>query len=556
MKLNLPKNYQTLYGLLFLTVLSLILQSYAFHYILPVKLLLPWILYFSCLVFLRPYFAVGFVLLLEGLFARIHILKLSHTNSAFEAADIFEWKQALFLKGYTDFWVPVLFIGLVAVFIKGLSFKKKQLVFLPVLVVLIISCVQQRKSNEAKWNAVGSLFKLAKVVYVDWDFPKDVKENGILGHLFLTLPILEVPRPGPVSFTSKGQNDIIKESPDVFLVLCESCYTNPSDFVTPLSSLEQLGFTYTTLVSPVYGGLTAEAEFESLTGLPSQRFKGVDYQYFAERFSENAQALPRVFQDSGYHTNSFHNNVGSFWRRNVVHPRFGFKQSFFIEDMNWKGDFGQGFPEDDILFHKVFSEYQKNLKENKKTFSFVITIHTHGPYNEVNDDGGEAHYIEKMKTSMAQFTDFQNKVLALAKEKNRPVVFLVFGDHKPAMTISFYKRHVFKDDFFESVDTKRDFFQFASLSDSQKVVYGRVPLYVKAVGLNAIDFSKSFSTEIKDRPIYCLPGIIANHVELKSQYYGFLGQTCEERSPKELVDKQILKDVFKEEVYGNVLFAK
>ncbi|WP_413613317.1 LTA synthase family protein [Bdellovibrio sp. HCB-110] len=553
MKLKLPKKNENLYGLLFLSFLSLGVQSYLFHFILPTKLIFPWALYFSCLLFLRPYFAMVFVFLLECLLLRIHFLKLLYTNSAFESADIFAWRQALYLTSYTDLIIPMIIILLAIVFLRGMSFKKRKLVFLPVFVLLLISCVRQIQSKELD-NSIGYVMRLTNVTYVDWNFAVNVKENGILNHLFLTLPVQKIPRGGhSFRYPSNVTNRMGKASPDVFLILCESCYSNATDFVTPIAILEKMGFVYSSLVSPVYGGLTAEAEFEALTGLPSQRFKGVDYQYFAERFSKRALALPRVFHESGYNTNSFHNNIGSFWRRNVVHPRFGFNQSFFIEDMNWHGNINESFPEDDILFKKALEEYKKNLEADKKTFSFLITIHTHGPYREVNDDGGEGDYAAKMKTSVNQFITFHNRVLELAKTKKRPVIFLIFGDHKPAMTISFYKRHIFNDDFFVSVDGEKDSFQFASLNGSQRVIYGRVPLYIKSTGLKNSDLAVRFGEQIKDRPIYCLPGIIGKHVSLNSQFYGYLSEICE-RLPAELVDKNVIKLVFKEELYGNILF--
>lgn len=547
-------NRDFLLAFLLLSLSSIFLQSYIFNFLLPTKLLLPWLLYLSLLFILRPYHSAIFVFLLECLFLRIHFLKMAYTNTPFEASDIFGWRQALFVNGYTDYLVPMISVGLAICFFKGLTFKKQQLLFLPIMLLMTTSCIQERRSTDFGINPVSFLFRLARVTCVDWNFATNIKENGVLNHLFMTLPMGQVPPKGKAEYQKERLPTAVKnkEEPDVFLVLCESCYTSSTEnFVTPMINLEQHGYKRTSIISPVYGGMTAEAEFEILTGLPSQRYKGVDFQYFAESFSENAVALPKVLVEHGYHSFSAHNNKGFFWRRNIIHPKFGFQKSYFLEDMDWRGD--DLVPEDDILFQKTLGVYKENLESGKKTFAFLITLHTHGPYKEHNGDGGEADYKAKLEKSIDQFVRFQSKVIEIAQKRRKPVLFLIFGDHKPAMTISFYKRHVFNDDFFEAKGERNDSFQFSDLNDSQRLIYGRVPLFIKAVGLTERDFVRDFSMRINDKPIYCLPGVLASKLAVENQFYEYLNEVCGNSSAR-LVDRGFITETFKEEVYGNLLF--
>ncbi|KHD89993.1 MAG: cation tolerance protein CutA [Bdellovibrio sp. ArHS] len=553
MKIRLPQKNQSLWGLLFLSILSLFIQWYVFDFIIPTKLILPWLLYASFLFILKPYYAVGFVFLLESLFLRIHWMKMSYTNTAFEASDVFGWRQALFLKGYSDILVPVIVLAMLFCFFKGLTFKKRQLLFFPVMLLLTTSCVQERHPTEISLNPVSYLFRLVKVKYVDWNFATNIKENGVLNHLFMTLPMGQVPAKGKVTYQvgRSPKSHIGDESPDVFLILCESCYTSLSGkFVTPMSQLADHGFTRTNIISPVYGGMTAEAEFEVLTGLPSQRYKGIDFQYFAESFSTHAEGLPRVLAKAGYETFSSHNNVGYFWHRDVIHPKFGFQKSYFLEHMNWSDK--ENRPPDRVMYETALTAYKKNLNVGRKTFAFLITLSTHGPYKDKDDDGGEADYQEKMSKAMKDFLEFQEKVTENSQKKGRPVLFLIFGDHKPAMTISFYKRHVFNDDFFLARGKESAGFIFSDLKGRQRLTYGRVPLYIKSVGGSVK--GESMAQELRDKPIYCLPGVLSENIGVYNDYYSYLENICQKESSEVLADPSSLKDLFAEEIYGNLLF--
>lgn len=555
MRFKLPEKKQVLWGLLLLTLLSAGLQFYAFKYFLLAKLLMPWLLYFSVLVFLRPYAAAFFIFFVEALFVRIHLMKMSLTNSPLEASDIFAWKQALFLKSYTDYVIPAIVIGLLLCIWKGLAFKKKQLLFVPVFFLLAMSIVQERNPTESQSNPVNSLFKLARITYVDWNFATNVKENGILNHIFLTLPTGQIPAKGKLPYDdvkSLVEKKKPQEEPDVFLVLCESCYTSSNDsFVTPIADLEKEGFAHSTVISPVYGGMTAEAEFEVLTGLPSRRYKGIDFQYFAERYSAKAEAVPRIFAENGYDTWSAHANDGFFWKRDIVHPKFGFERSFFADSMSWSD--GSKYPEDKVLFDLALTKYEDNLKAGKKTFAFLISVYTHGPYADTDGDGGEAVYKEKLGKTVQQFLAFRDAAVAMAQKNNRPVVFVIFGDHKPAMTISFYKRHEFSDDYFSARGSRNESFQFSTLNPSQQIVYGKVPMYVKAYGMKEAGVTEVIAKETNDRPIFCLPGVMSERIGINNSYYSYLVDACR-KDPEDLVDPEFLKKYFTEEIYGDRLF--
>ncbi|MEK2645192.1 LTA synthase family protein [Bdellovibrio sp. BCCA] len=555
MRFKLPQKNQTAWALLFLSIFSMTLQGLVFHSTLLSKLLMPWLMYFSFLVVLRPYASATFVFLLECLLVRIHLMKLALTNTPFEVEDIFAWKQALFLKSYSDWVIPLMVLGLIICVVKGFSLRKRQWVFFPVFILLSVSCVQESHPTEIQTNPVSYLFRLARVTYVDWNLVTNVKENGIFNHVFLTLSMGGVPAKGSLPYKDTSATASVfldKDAPDVFLVLCESCYTSSNgNFITPISKIEEQGYSYATVVSPVYGGMTAEAEFEVLTGLPSRRHKGIDFQYYAEKYSGDAKAVPRVFADHGYDTFSAHANVGFFWKREIVHPKFGFHQSYFVDDI--KGAERGKYAEDRILFDSVLSKYKANLKAGKKTFGFLITVYTHGPYPDVNGDGGEQAYKDKVEKTTQQFLDFQTAAAKLAASRNRPIVFVIFGDHKPAMTVSFYKRHEFNDDYFTLTGSRNESFRFADLDKAQQIVFGKVPMYAKGYGLGNSSLISEFVKKMEERPLFCLPALIAADIGVREAFFQYSTDVCR-KDPEALVDLKVLGQYYPEAVYADRLF--
>lgn len=100
------------------------------------------------------------------------------------------------------------------------------------------------------------------------------------------------------------------------------------------------------------------------------------------------------------------------------------------------------YPDDELLFSEIYSDYKKN-KENPY-FSFSVTIEGHGPYDTESYNGSEPYFIgnysNECKNAMNNYLDVNNKSdVALMKlvEKLRtdsePVILVTFGDHLPWM---------------------------------------------------------------------------------------------------------------------------
>src|SRR5690606_325668 len=89
------------------------------------------------------------------------------------------------------------------------------------------------------------------------------------------------------------------------------------------------------VLSPVLGGATANAEFEFLCAMPALRESIV----FDDALRNPVPCLPRILRDAGYQTVAVHPHTAGFWNRDEAYPLLGFEQyrplaSFDMDDMD------------------------------------------------------------------------------------------------------------------------------------------------------------------------------------------------------------------------------
>lgn len=542
----------------YMALASFLLQLFTFNKTGLAKLIIPLLLYFSLITLLKPRFAALFVLLLEGFLLRIHILKVSQTNTSLVATDLMNLKQAFAVSSYVNPGIMFVGVGLVLVAIwtllKGLNFRLRYFPF--VLCTALIISLEHSGGDNIKKN-IDKVYAAAGVTYAIWDFKYNVEDNGILTHLVQTLSTSYLPPKGPHSFyqqnpPARSDNAKLLDKTDVFLILCESCYTSKDDrFKTPLAYLKDLGFQFTSVISPVYGGGTAEAEFEVLTGLPSTNLPGIKYQYYGDRFRFNSSTLISNFNANGYQSLALHNYHSFFWRRKDVYPGFGFEHSYFIDEMNWPG---KGLPPDQLLYDKAFEQYSLRSRSHKPLFFFLATMSSHGPYEEIQNDGGKAAYFAKMESTVGYFKNFYAQVLAESQRQGRSVVFILFGDHKPAVTPALFYSGVLDQTYFKDADPHSAQFRFGELSAKQKISLGEVPLLIGGNSPVIKEIQNHLLSQVTDKPLFCLPAVISNEQSLSSDYLRSLSSLCDRHSAEDMINPPSIKGMFPRELYSELLF--
>lgn len=184
------------------------------------------------------------------------------------------------------------------------------------------------------------------------------------------------------------------------------------------------------LITNIFAGGTIDTERCFLIGTSSLRY-----------YTQNIPSYVRYLNDQGYQTTGSHPCTQEFYNRIGVNSYIGFQNYFYTENC-YGALSGGSTANDDILFPEVLRQY-KEAMERGPVFDFTVTYQGHGPYDtdrlngsEVLWDGTgcseEAYYI--LNNYLASVKNTSAHLRALTQElseTDKPVVVLIFGDHKP-----------------------------------------------------------------------------------------------------------------------------
>lgn len=192
------------------------------------------------------------------------------------------------------------------------------------------------------------------------------------------------------------------------------------------------------LLSPVFGGYTANTEFEVLCGFPVNQ----NNVYFEFGLRREAPCLPRHLTDAGYHSITSHPNSASFWNRINAYRRIGFDtyladKDFVLDDMN------RSFLSDESMYRQVLQRLAPELRESKPVFNYMLTYFGHLPYplNERRPaviTTAQGHDVVAAYANTIYYKS--RELMALLRELRQTdpdALIVLFGDHLPALEPNF-----------------------------------------------------------------------------------------------------------------------
>lgn len=188
----------------------------------------------------------------------------------------------------------------------------------------------------------------------------------------------------------------------------------------------------------IYGGFTANTEFEFLTGCSlANCVPGVvPYQIYDLK---NVGNLAGMLTDTGYTATAIHPQYKGNWNRMRTYAKFGFDDFLGMEDFE-DPRYVRSHISDESSFDKVKEVYEKN---RNKQFLFNVTMQNHGGYNpqDLSDEK-----IIRLKKKPEQYTDVEayltlmresdqavKELLDYFREVPDPVIVCIFGDHHPGV---------------------------------------------------------------------------------------------------------------------------
>lgn len=184
-------------------------------------------------------------------------------------------------------------------------------------------------------------------------------------------------------------------------------------------------------LSPVFGGYTANAEFEVLCGFPVTR----NAVFFEGWLRRKAPCLPQVLADSGYDTVTSHPNVPGFWNRTHAYNLIGFDQYLSISSFDMS-DSVNTLLMDHSLYDQVFAKLEAR-SSTAAVFNYMLTYYGHLPYpsSERYPDrvraGKESALLHGYLNQLWYKSRALMSRLSMLREQDPNALIVIFGDHLP-----------------------------------------------------------------------------------------------------------------------------
>lgn len=220
------------------------------------------------------------------------------------------------------------------------------------------------------------------------------------------------------------------------------------------------------LIVPVFGGGTANTEYEVLTGMTLKNYPWDWHVVYRESMDEPTPSLASILSEYGYETIALHPYYPWYYRRDEVYPMLGFHQFISIENMEDAQQIGP-FVSDAYVTDLIIDLIEDN---EKPIFNFTVTMQNHGPYHNerfaddseekinvltpINDEASDllACYAQGL-----YYSDLELKrLIDYLSVWDEPTLLVFFGDHLPMLGEDFlvYREAGFIGD--ESADVLKD----------------------------------------------------------------------------------------------------
>jgi phosphoglycerol transferase MdoB-like AlkP superfamily enzyme len=376
-----------------------------------------------------------------------------------------------------------------------------------------------------------------KIAPMMWDQKANYAHNGLVLAFAFNLPMANVAAPAGYSQQSmaklRAEETLYTPArrPDIIMVMSES-FWDPTRIPGTTFSTDPIaatrGLQSGQIFSPEFGGMTANVEFEALTGFSNAilPYGSIPYQQYVRG---EMPSLASFLSQEGYNTLAIHPFQSWFWNRGNVYQAFGFQRFLSEESMGPMGKRGQ-LVSDAALMERVMAEADASAEP---AFIFTVTLQNHGPYEadrypesrlEVETQAGEASrkafltFAEGMMDSDKGLQD----LVEWASKRDRETIIVFFGDHLPPLgnhwvTSGFMERTV-SNRFGKPADLTRE-------RETPLVIWSNRNGRIKDIGTIGPQFL----------PLYTLQAARISH----PYYTGFLGRLHERWH---VIDRHLLMD--------------
>jgi phosphoglycerol transferase MdoB-like AlkP superfamily enzyme len=289
-----------------------------------------------------------------------------------------------------------------------------------------------------------------QIIPMMWDQKENYASNGFAIAFALNVPMAKVKAPPSyeddvldvIAPSGAAGISMPAEKPDVIIVMSESFWDPtllPRTKITPDPMPNVRAVRSGSMFSPEFGGMTANVEFEALTGFSNAflPYGSIPYQQYVRG---PVPSLATFFRSEGYDTVAMHPFEGWFWNRKHVYDAFGFDRFLSIEALPPMKSRGP-LVSDDSLTDEII---RRADEAERPFFTFAVSLQGHGPYEpyrypdaktEVESVAGYStrQSIRSYAEGIADADRSLKRLMDWASKRDRPTVIVFFGDHLPPL---------------------------------------------------------------------------------------------------------------------------
>lgn len=525
-----------------------------------------------------------YMLIMYGFYAitssvRVAVIGVTTVSVLFTIVNIYliEFRQIPLLA--SDLTVLETAMNVVGDFTFSLNIDVILLVCFLIAVILLSTKIKQEKASKRQRIVIAIVyvcfffgmyqFMLGSTQLKQWGVAvntfrpiKSYNKNGALLTFVRSIQLMVVEKPDGYSIkeveeiTSKYSSDEADSTeflePNVIVVMNEAFtdlqsvgnFETNQDVLPFYKSLEEdtvKGFAYVS----VFGGQTANSEFEFLTGdskayLPQG---GTPYQFYIKEYLPSLTGNLKLDGYQGLYALHPYNESG--YNRVSVYENMGFSDFITKDDFD-NAVLVRNHISDDSNYDRIIEEYEKCKAQSDEPFYlFNVTMQNHSPYDKDYANLPKTIEITTPECKDAAAERFLNLVhlsdaatkelVEYFEQQEEPTVIVMFGDHEPGLSNSFYQKIMGKhpDDLTDAEGMelyKVPFFIWANYDIEERYVEKTSlnylqTLMLESTGMKLSGYNKYLLDLMKDVPAinasgyYGADGMFYKLNDGKSPYY-------------------------------------